>query len=486
MITMKSKIMIDYLARRALIIQVLLLANILLLACAEPALEWVDEVGAKSLPDTTNIYLVNDFGAKNNGLILATEAIQEAIDRCAADGGGRVAFKPGVYLTGAVYLKSNVNFHISEDVELRGVIGLEEYPDIYTRVAGIMMNWPSAIINVLDQENVAISGKGTVHAQGRYHWERYWKLRTEYTPKGLRWASDYDCKRVRTILVSDSKHVTVKDMTLKQAGFWTVHVLFSSNVTVDGLIINNNIDGHGPSTDGIDIDSSSRILVENCVIDCNDDNVCLKAGRDADGLRVNRPTEFVVIRNCISYRGGGLVTFGSETSGGIRNVLVDNLEAYGTSIAIRFKSALSRGGELSDIYISNIKMEDVRIPMEVTLNWNPSYSYASIEKELDYLPEHWVTLLEPVDLKEGIPVFHDITLSNIIATGAATAMNVSGIEESYLENFSFENIQIECKKAGHVSYTKDWIFKNVNIVSENGGDLIHKKNINLIANRSSL
>lgn len=472
--------------RSILIAQVLLLVNITLVNCREPALAWMNDVGAKSFPDTSDVYLVNDFGAINNGLILATDAIQQAIDHCAANGGGRVTFEPGVYLTGAIFLKSNVNLHIDKDVELRGVIGLEEYPEIHTRVAGIMMDWPAAIINVLEQENVALSGTGTIHAQGRYHWERYWKMRTEYTPRGLRWASDYDCKRVRTILVSDSKHVTVKDMNLKQAGFWTIHVLFSSHVTVDGVNINNNIDGHGPSTDGIDIDSSSKILVQNCKIDCNDDNVCLKAGRDADGLRVNRPTEFVVVRNCISYQGGGLITFGSETSGGIRHVVVDNLEAYGTTTAIRLKSALSRGGELSDIYISNIRMENVRVPMEVTLNWNPSYSYASVENEVEDLPDHWIKLLEPVAPEDGIPVFRNVNLSNITATGAEMGLNVSGTAKSYLENFTLKDIQITSKEAGRLSYTKDWKFKNVEIISENGEGLVRKENINLTSRRSSL
>jgi polygalacturonase len=133
--------------------------------------------------------------------------------------------------------------------------------------------------------------------------------------------------------------VTIKDLTFKRAGFWTIHLLYSQYCSIDGAVIRNNIDGHGPSTDGIDIDSSSRILVENCDIDCNDDNFCLKAGQRCRRLRINRPTEYVVIRNCISRAGGGLLTCGSETSGGIRYVLAHNLKAQGTTVGIRFKSA---------------------------------------------------------------------------------------------------------------------------------------------------
>ncbi|HPR32445.1 MAG TPA: glycoside hydrolase family 28 protein [Prolixibacteraceae bacterium] len=443
--------------------------------------KWSEEVGAKSYPTNNQVLRANDFGANDNGLILSTRAIQAAIDSCASAGGGRVEFEPGVYLTGALYLKSNVELHIGEGVELKGMIGREEFPDIDTRVAGIEMRWPSAIINVIDQENVAVSGNGTLHAQGRYHWEQYWKLREEYTPKGLRWAADYDCKRVRTLLISGSRNVSVSDLTLKQAGFWTVHILYSSQVTVSGLTIQNNIDGHGPSTDGIDIDSSNRILVENCDIDCNDDNFCLKAGRDADGLRVNRPTEYVIIRNCIARRGGGLLSIGSETSGGIRNIEIHHLEAWGTLCGIRLKSALTRGGLIENIYVHHIKMNDVANPIDVSLNWNPSYSYASLPEGTHSLPQHWNVLLQPVEpAQKGIPVFRNVTLQNMKASGARTAINASGIDDSYLENFVLENIEIRAQKAGKISYTRNWLLKNVRILSRNKDNFIMNNNDNFV------
>ncbi len=448
--------------------------------------DWINTVGSKSIPESNTTFKANDFGARNNGLILATKAIQAAIDSCAKAGGGKVIFDPGSYLTGAIYLKNNVNLQIDEKVELRGIIGLEDYPDIDTRVAGIEMRWPSAIINILNKQNAMISGKGTVHAQGRYHWEQYWKLREEYTPKGLRWASDYDCKRVRTILVSNSENITIKDLTLKQAGFWTVHMLYSKNITVDGLIIQNNIDGHGPSTDGIDIDSSTKILVQNCDIDCNDDNFCLKAGRDADGIRVNRPTEYVVIKDCYSRKGGGLVTIGSETSGEIRNVYVTNLTANETNCAIRFKSALTRGGGLSNIYISNIEMNNVRVPFDVTLNWNPSYSYASLENYKGTIPEYWKVMLEEVPPEKGIPEFRDVYISDITASNAETAINVSGIKDSYITNFNLNNIKISAKRPGQIRYTKNWRLDDVQIISSNGEKLKMDNNIDLISKNSSL
>jgi len=225
-----------------------------------------------------------------------TKAIQKAIDKCSGRGGGVVTFDTGAYLTGSLFVKKGVNLVIGKKVVLLGSQNLDDYPEINTRIAGVEMKWPAALINALNQKNVAITGEGIVHAQGKPFWEKYWKMRTEYEKKGLRWIVDYDCKRPRTLLVSGSTDVTIKGFTLKQAGFWTVQLLYSKYVTVDGITIQNNVDGSGPSTDGIDIDSSSWILVLNCDIDCNDDDFCLKAGRDADGLRVNRPTEYVVIQ----------------------------------------------------------------------------------------------------------------------------------------------------------------------------------------------
>lgn len=120
------------------------------------------------------------------------------------------------------------------------------------------------------------------------------------------------------MVIWQSSNVTVENLSLKRSGFWTVQVVYSNHITIDGAIISEN---KGPSTDGVDIDSSENVLVQNCDIDNNDDDICLKAGRDFDGLRINRPTRYVVIRNNIARQGGGVLSFGSETSGGISEVV---------------------------------------------------------------------------------------------------------------------------------------------------------------------
>ncbi|UOQ70428.1 glycoside hydrolase family 28 protein [Hymenobacter cellulosilyticus] len=336
-------------------------------------------------------------------------------------------------------------------------------------MAGIEMKWPAALINVLDQDNVAILGEGAVDGQGKPFWDNYWAMRKDYDPKGLRWIVDYDAKRPRTLLVANSSNVTLKGITLQRAGFWTVHILYSKNVTADGLTIRNNIGGHGPSTDGIDIDSSSYVLVQNCDIDCNDDNFCLKAGRDADGLRVNRPAEYILIQNCVAGAGDGLFTCGSETSGGIRHVIARNLKAKGTKVGIRIKSALTRGGTVEDITVDNIEMDGVGTAILMTMNWNPAYSYSSLPEGYtqETLPAHWKAMLTKVEPAEkGIPHFKDVTITNVRVRNAKTAISAEGQANSLLENMTLENITMTAETAGGINYGTGWHVKNINITAQ--------------------
>ena len=430
---------------------------------ADPA--WASQVGVKKLKIKKRVFNVADFGAVSDGKTLNTAAIQKAIDACARKGGGKVVFAPGKYLTGSVFVKEDVFLQIDKGVEILGSQNINDYPDINTRVAGIEMKWPAALINIIKQENAGVMGEGIVNAQGKPFWDAYWALRREYEPKKLRWIVDYDAKRPRTLLVSDSENILVKGLTFQQAGFWTVHILYSKYVTVDGVVIQNNIGGHGPSTDGIDIDSSSWILVQNSDIDCNDDNFCIKAGRDWDGLRVNRPAEYIVIRDCISRRGGGLITFGSETSGGMRHILAKNLTANGTGVGIRFKSAKNRGGTIEDIYIDNLKMTNVGVALEVTPNWNPWYSYSTLPAGYDIktVPEHWRKMLEPVSPEKGIPHFKDVYISNITVDGARRAIFADGLTEEPLKTSNSSNVNITANTAGTIKNASDWSFSNVSI-----------------------
>ncbi len=429
-----------------------------------------------SVPETE--FNVADYGAVADGKTLTTEAIQKTIDAAAEAGGGRVIFPAGTYLSGALFVKSNVELHIGEGVVIQAIQNNDYYPRLATRIAGIEMLWPAALINVYDEKNVRITGKGTIDGNGKYWWDSFWGdpkysggMYGEYNEKGIRWAVDYDCERVRPVVVWESEDVLLKDFTVQRAGFWTVSLTYSTRVHVDGLVVQNNIGGHGPSSDGVDTDSSKDVLVENCDIDCNDDNLCIKAGKDADGLRVNRPAENIVYRNCITRSGHGLITLGSETSGGMRNIEVYGLEAIGTSTGIRFKSAKVRGGVIENIWFHDIKMKDVANPFHFELNWYPEYSYCNIPESIpeEEIKDRWRVLSQRVIPEEkGIPEFRYIKISNVKVENAEQAFYANAYPEKHIHDISFEDVKVEAKESGKLSYASDWTMTNVLLVSASG------------------
>jgi polygalacturonase len=407
---------------------------------------------------------VRDYGGKADGVTMNTAAIQKTIDAAAKEA-GTVVFPAGTYLTGSVFVKSGVTLRLDKGVTLLGSRNIDDYPMMPTRIAGIEMQWPAALVNVYGQKKAAIVGEGTIDGDGKPFWDYYWALRKDYQPRGLRGASDYAARRPRLVQVFDSSDVKVGGgLLMRRAGFWTVHVCYSSDVTVDGVTIRNNEDGKGPSTDGIDIDSSRKVLVANADISVNDDAVVLKAGRDADGLRVNRPTEDVVIRDVIVRASKGGITFGSETSGGFRNIEAYNMTFdENTPVGILFKSAHTRGGWGENLRIHDITMHGTPIVLRINMNWNPNYSYATIPADAKDVPPHWKVMATPVPKEKGLARFRDVKIWNIKATGAKSAFEVAGVAGAPLQGFTFDGIDIEAKSGGYLREARDWRFSNTKL-----------------------
>lgn len=409
------------------------------------------------------VFNILEYGAMPDGGTLCTAHIQSAINdagRCH----GKVIVPPGVYLTGSLFLKTGIEFHLQEGAVLLGTTIEEAYPLLFTRVAGIEMEWPAALINIREQEDVSITGSGKIDGQGEFWWNKYWGqdrkggMRKLYEEKGLRWAVDYDCTRPRNVLVWKSHNVDLKDFECVRSGFWNVHLCYSSNVFVEGITIRDNA---GPSTDGVDVDSCRNVRISGCHISCNDDSVCMKAGRDSDGLKVNKVCENIVVEDCVLGAGSG-ITLGSETSGGIRNIHIKGIQFNGTSCGFRIKSARTRGGRIEDIQVEDLKMVNVMVPFSFQLDWNPSYSYCEIPKTYHgIIPQHWIKMTKQVPLEQGIPTVRNVTVRNVTAElaenygGSSKAFDIEGFLEKPMENIRLDNIKIVAKKFGSIKGVKD-------------------------------
>jgi polygalacturonase len=427
-----------------------------------------------------SVFDAHEFGTVGDGKTLDTAALQRAFDAAAAAGGGEVELRPGAYLTGALFLKSHTHLVLDKGAVILGTTRKDLYPLVPTRAAGIEMPWPAALLNIAGQTGVSVTGDGVIDGDGKIWWDEFWRLVPAYESRGLRWAVDYDVQRPELIRVYRSSKIQIgPGLLLRRSAFWTVHICYSTHVVVNGVTIRDNdpVDGRGPSTDGVDIDSSDHVLVEKVDIENNDDAICLKAGMNADGLRVNRPTENVVIRNSIVREAISGIAIGSDTAGGFNNI-----EVYGITIlggvryGIYLKSTHTRGGWTQDVKMSHITMRGVHTALMIDLNYFPAFSTPrippGIEKnlppELESIPSYWSTLAAPVPPALGTPHFRDITLSDIRAVDSNTAISANAAPDAPLERFILKHIDIEAQHAGSIRHTLKWKFEGTRIRASDG------------------
>jgi polygalacturonase len=429
------------------------------------------------------LFHVTDHGAVGDGKTVDTSPLQATIDAAAAAGGGIVDFAPGIYLSGALFLKSHIHLRIGPGVTLIGVTDQQAYPLVMTRAAGIEMKWPAALLNIEGQQDVSIDGSGTIDGNGKYWWNEFWSRVPEYESKGLRWAVDYDVQRPELIRIYRSDHVRIgPGLTLRRSAFWTVHLAYSTHVALNKLTIRDNdpddpIHGRGPSTDGVDIDSSAHVFVEHVDIANNDDGICLKAGMNADGLRVNRPTEDVVIRDSIVREGISGIAIGSDTAGGFRHIRIRGITILaGVRYGIYLKSTHTRGGWTEDVQMSNIVIKGVKTAIKIDLNYFPAFSTPHIPDDIEHhlpsglnsVPEYWRVLAAPVPAQRGTPHFRDITFSHIRADDVQTAIDVNAAADAPLEHFTLRDLSLSAGHAGSIRHIRGWKLEHVSIRARDG------------------
>lgn len=362
-----------------------------------------------------------DFTMYADGKTLCTAFLQKAIDDTPA--GGHLVIPAGTYLTGSLFLHSDMTFELAEGAVLLGVQDEAAYPRVPHRGAGAEDKMaPAALLNGLHCENLTVCGKGAVDGHGEYWWYKFWGppednhkggMIAQY-PSNLRWAVDIDCPRPRNYTFGYCKNLVLKDFQSLRSACWNLHVYYSEDVLIDGVVIGDNL---GPSTDGIDIDSCNRVVVRNCNLSAHDDGICLKSGRVPDPVLKNRPCENVEIYNCHLSAPTEGITLGSETAGDIRNVYIHDCTFDGARNGFRIKSARNRGGIIENIVVKNLTMRNVRYAFSFQLDWFPQYSYCKVPD--DYtgpIKDHWKILLKPIPLELGLPLLRNVTIENVTTT----------------------------------------------------------------------
>ncbi len=381
---------------------------------------------------------VTGFGAAPDGRTNDTAAIARTVCACAAAGGGTVYFPAGRYLTGSIRLGSNMTLLLDAGSELLYSGDPHDSPIVPSRWESTNAWTHAPLIYANGAENIAITGRGTLNGQGANWWWRsghhgfagaakaeparqawlrlYARIEAgeKPGPEEYRLAAEY--LRPSLVQFYGCRNVLVEGVTLTESPMWMLHPVYTDDVSVRGVTFISN----GPNGDGIDVDSCRDVRISDCFFSTGDDCIVLKSGRDADGRRTARPTEHVTINNCVMYRGHGAVVIGSETSGGIRDVVAGNIVARGTDRGIRIKSMRGRGGAIENMRFDNFVIEDATVvALEITGHY----------------------LVEPREpFSERTPVFRNIAFSNITITNARQVASIRGLEEQAIRDIRFTDV----------------------------------------------
>ena len=444
---------------------------------------------------------IRDFGGVGDGVVLNSEAFAKAIDALSQKGGGKVVVPTGVWLTGPITLKDNIELHIKPDAVLLFSTDRDLYPIVETVFEGLDTRRCISPINAVGAKNIAITGGGTIDGNGDSwrqvkkskispsQWKALLKSGGFTNEKGDLWYPDSSSFRgavvsdafnvpqglttdeewnsvktyLRPVMISfmECENVLMEDCLFQNSPCWNIHPLMCKNVIINNVTVRNP--WYSQNGDGLDVDSCENVLVINSSFDVGDDAICIKSGKDEDGRRRARPCRNLIVDNCIVFHGHGGFVVGSEMSGGVQNIKVTNCRFLGTDVGLRFKSCRGRGGVVENIFIEDIVM--MNIPTEPLL-FDLHYGGKSAVEAAEEGGSPFDVAYVPAD--ETTPQFKDIFIKDVVCSGAARAMYFNGIPEKNIENIVVENCEIVSDKGADLRYSTGVLLKNVKINQSEG------------------
>lgn len=469
------------------------------------------QVAETSFPVTS--VNIKDFGAVSGGKVKNTEAFQKAIDNTSQKGGGKVIISRGIWLSGPIILKSNINLHLEDGALLIFSKDFNDYPLVDTSFEGLNTTRCQSPISAKNATNIAITGNGVIDGNGDA-WrfvkkgkmtDAQWKnlvasggilsddkkiwFPSENSKKGYINTGNFNVPEnfsraelenvkdfLRPVLVSivNCDKVLLDGPTFQNSPAWNIHPLMSNNIIIRNLTIRNP--WYSQNGDGLDLESCKNVLIYNNTFDVGDDAICIKSGKDKDGRNRGIPTENVIIKNNTVYHAHGGIVIGSEMSGGVKNLHASNCTFIGTDIGIRFKTTRGRGGVVENIYFSNLDM--INIPAQV-IGFNMFYEGKSpILEDGDSITK---TDTKTYPITEETPIFRSVFFKNINAVNSYEALTLNGLAEMNLKNIVIEDSYFDTKKALTITDSDGIILKNVKLkYSEGiGATIYNSKNINL-------
>ena len=444
------------------------------------------------------------FGAVADGLTLNTKAINDAISACSNKGGGVVMVPAGMWLTGPVELKNNVNLYLAKNALLQFTKDFNEYKLIAGNWEGLTQMRNQSPVSATNAENIAITGSGIIDGNGDA-WrmvrkdklnETQWKKllasggvlsddKKTWYPSGKSLAgsklknpgeitlektaafydSVKDFLRPNLLVLTHCKKILLEGVTFQNSPAWNLHPLMCEDLTVRNVYAKNPF--YAQNADGIDVESCNRVLIEGSTFDVGDDGICVKSGRDEAGRKRGKPTENMTVRNCIVYHAHGGFVIGSEMSGGARNIFVSNCTFIGTDIGLRFKATRGRGGIVENIFVNNISMKDIvgeAILFDMYYMAQDPVPLAGEKRELPKVE------FKPVD--ETTPQFRNFNIRNIVCNGASKAIFVRGLPEMHIKDIVLENMVLQAGKGFDIQEATSITFKNIKVISEETNPVI--------------